>query len=68
MSVIYDGWMLKSRLGLAKQTRLIENFVAGTTARTAAVLVGTNKSMTTNDFLRLRMTIAQVLREKRPFE
>jgi len=36
------GSMRKSRLSLHKQDRLIEHFVAGTTARWAASLVGIN--------------------------
>ncbi len=36
--------MRKSRLSKYKQSRLIELFVAGTTARTAASLVGVNKT------------------------
>ena len=35
--------MRKSKLSWYKQTRLIELFVAGSTARTAASLVGVNK-------------------------
>ena len=36
--------MRKSRLSVCKQDRLIEHFVSGLTARTAASLVGVNKS------------------------
>ena len=35
--------MRMSRLGKVKQDRLIEDFVAGTTARCAAALVGVNR-------------------------
>ncbi len=35
--------MRKSRLSWYKQTKLIELFVAGSTARTASSLVGVNK-------------------------
>ena len=35
--------MRKSRLDSEQQKRLIEHFVAGTTARTAVSLVGVNK-------------------------
>ena len=38
------GPMRKSRLSVYKQDRLIEHFVSGLTARTAASLVGVNKS------------------------
>ena len=37
------GPMRKSRLSDYKQDRLIEHFVAGTTARTAASLCGVNR-------------------------
>ncbi|MEJ6553393.1 IS1595 family transposase, partial [Psychrobacter pacificensis] len=36
--------MRKSKLSWYKQSRLIELFVAGSTARTAASLVGVNKT------------------------
>lgn len=36
--------MRKSRLSWYKQEHLIEHFIAGTTARVAAALVGVNKS------------------------
>ena len=36
--------MRKSRIGVYKQDRLIEHFVSGSTARTAAALVGVNKT------------------------
>jgi len=35
--------MRKSKLSRVKQNKLIEQFVAGTTARTAADLVGVNR-------------------------
>ena len=50
--------MRKSRLSWAQQRRLIEHFVAGTTARTAASLVGVNKNTSTFYFHRLRQIIA----------
>ena len=43
----------------AKQNRLMEHFVAGTTARTAAALVGVNKSTAAYYFHRLRQLIHQ---------
>ena len=46
--------MRKSRLSQYKQKRLIELFVAGSTARTSASLVGVNK---TTAFHRLRELI-----------
>ena len=58
--------MRKSRLGKVKQERLIEYFVAGTTARTAAELVGVNKSTAAYYFHRLRGIIYQSLEDAMP--
>ena len=52
------GIMRRSRLSQNKQDRLIEHFVAGTTARCAASLVGVNKSTAAYYFHRLREIIA----------
>lgn len=60
--------MRKSRLSQGKQARLIEYFVAGTTARTAGALVGVNKSTATYYFLRLRTIIAQTLAAEMAFD
>ena len=49
--------MRKSRLSWSKQKKLIELFVAGSTARTAAQLVGVNKSTANYYFTRLRQLI-----------
>jgi len=49
--------MRKSRLSKYKQNRLIELFVAGTTARTAASLVSVNKTTASYLFQRLRQLI-----------
>lgn len=49
--------MRKSRLSRQKQHRLVEYFVAGTSARTAAALVGINKSTSAFYFHRLRELI-----------
>lgn len=49
--------MRKSRLSWYKQSRLIELFVAGSTARTAASLIGVNKSTASYYFQRLRQII-----------
>ena len=46
--------MRKSRLVWRKQKRLIELFVAGPTARTAASLVEVDKMAVSDYFLRLR--------------
>ena len=53
--------MRKSRLSQHKQGRLIEHFVAGTTARTAARLFKVNRNTAAYYFLRLRKTIAYEL-------
>ncbi len=52
------GSMRKSRLSDYKQGRLLEHFVSGSTARTAASLVGVNKSTAAYYFHRLREIIA----------
>ena len=52
------GSMLKSRLSKFKQDHLMEHFVAGTTARTAARLCGVNRKTAAFYFLRLREIIA----------
>jgi len=49
--------MRKSRLSWYKQNRLIEMFIAGSTARTAASLVGVNKTTASYYFHRLRLLI-----------
>jgi transposase len=51
--------MRKSRLAWSVQKRLIEHFVSGSTARTAASLVGVNKSTAAFYFHRLREIIVQ---------
>ncbi len=50
--------MRKSRLSQFKQGRLIEHFVAGSTARTTASLVGINRKTAAYYFHRLRELIA----------
>jgi transposase-like protein len=50
--------MRKSRLSWSIQRRLIEHFVSGSTARTAASLVGVNKSTAAFYFHRLREIIS----------
>ena len=55
------GSMRKSRLSQYKQGRLVEHFVAGTTARTAASLCGVNRKTAALYFLRLREIIAYEL-------
>ena len=51
--------MQKSRLSWALRRRLVEYFVAGATAWTAASLVGVNKSTAALYFHRLREIVAQ---------
>jgi transposase len=53
--------MRKSRLSSEVQNRLIEHFVAGTTARCAASLVGINIKSSIHYFQRLREVIAKKL-------
>ena len=55
------GHMRTSRLSQHKQARLIEHFVAGTTARTAASLCGVHRNTAAYYFLRLRKIIAYEL-------
>ena len=49
--------MRKSRLSKKKQSRLIEHFVSGSTARTAASLVDVNKTTAAYYYCRLREII-----------
>ncbi len=53
--------MRKSRIPQIKQLRLQEHFVAGTTARTAASLVGVHRNSAALYFHRLRQIIADAL-------
>jgi transposase len=59
--------MRKSRLSRGQQERLVEHFVAGTTARTAAALVGVNKTTAAYYFHRLRQLIYQATEDATPF-
>lgn len=59
--------MRKSRLSQAKQDRLIEHFVSGSTARTAAALVGVNRNTAAYYFQRLRQLICQAVEDETPF-
>jgi transposase len=59
--------MRKSRLSKQKQDKLIEHFVAGTTARTAAGLAGVNKTTAAYYFHRLRELIYQATEDEMPF-
>jgi transposase len=61
------AWMRKRRLSRSKQEQLLAHFVAGATARTAAALVGVNKSTAAFDFHRLRQLIHEATEEQTPF-
>ena len=54
----------KSRLSKVKQDRLIEHFVAGTTARCASALVCVNSKTAVYYFHRLREIIAYQLEQE----
>src|SRR5271168_1644312 len=58
--------MRKSRLSWSIQRRLIEHFVSGSTARTAASLVSVNKNTAALYFHRLREIIAQESEDASP--
>ena len=53
--------MRKSRISQTKQDRLIEHFIAGSTARTAASLLGVHRNSAALYFRRLRQIIAYEL-------
>ncbi len=53
-----------SRLTHNQTNRLLEHFVAGTPARTAALLIGVNKITATNFYHRLRLIIAERLAQE----
>ena len=59
--------MRKSRLSEDKQERLIEYFVSGATARTAAALVGVHRNTAALYFHRLRQLICQAVDDASPF-
>lgn len=59
--------MRKSRLSWHKQERLIEHFVAGTTARCAARLIGVNAKTAAFYYHRLRQIIIKMTAENAPF-
>lgn len=58
----------RSKLSLHTQRRLIEHFIAGTPARTAAELVGVNRNTATLYYRKLRETIAERIAHESPFE
>ena len=59
--------MRKSRLSESKQQRLIELFISGSTARTAAALIGVNKNTAAYYFHRLRQLIYQAVEDETLF-
>lgn len=59
--------MRKSRLSQEKQERLIEYFVSGATARTAAALVDVHRNTAALYFHRLRQLICQAVNDASPF-
>jgi len=56
--------MRESRLSQPKQQRLIELFISGSTARTAAALVDVNRNTAAYSFHRLRQLIFQAVKEE----
>jgi transposase len=58
----------RSRLTDEQSMRLMEHFVAGTPARTAAQLVGVNRNTATLFYHRVRELIAEHLAEESPFQ
>jgi len=59
--------MRKSRISKLKQMKLMEHFVAGTTARTAARLVRVNKTTAGYYYHRLRQLIYRAVVDTAPF-
>lgn len=57
----------RSKLPRRTQLRLIEHFVAGTTARMAAELVGINRNTTPLFYHKLRETITERVADESPF-
>ncbi|MFW7268559.1 IS1595 family transposase [Gluconacetobacter sp. Hr-1-5] len=58
----------RSRLPVGTQKRLLEHFVAGTPARSAAELVGVNRNTATLFYRKLRETIAEQIAHEAPIE
>ena len=56
----------QSRLSVQKRARLIEHFIAGTTARAAAQLVGVNRNTAASFYSRLRKVIADEMKKASP--
>ncbi len=58
--------MRKSRLTKSKQNKLMEHFVSGSTARTAAALVGVHRNTAAYYFHRLRQLISWSIEDESP--
>ena len=58
--------MRRSKIAREKKSRLIEHFVAGTTARTAAELIGVNRNTAIYFYHRLRSIIAEKIDDEMP--
>jgi len=58
----------RSKLKKMTRKRLIEHFVSGTTARTAAELVGVNRNTARLFYQRLREVIALKQDQNKPFD
>jgi len=58
----------KSRLKKAQKEKLLEHFVAGTTARSTAELIGVNRHTATKYYHILRQLIAKHVEDEKPFE
>ncbi len=56
----------RSRLSKAKRDRLVEHFVAGTTARAAAELVGVHRNTAASLYTRIRTVIAEETQKASP--
>jgi len=54
-------YLRKSRLSVRKQNKLIELFIAGTTARAAVKVVGVQSNTAITYFMRLRKLVASKL-------
>lgn len=56
----------KSRLSKAKRLRLLEHYVAGTTARAAAELVSVNRNTVNRFYFALRQIVAEEMEKAAP--
>lgn len=58
----------RSKLSIYKKNRLLELFVGGVTARTAAELAGINRHSATLYYQKIRAMIAQEIEDEAPFD